>query len=286
MGSKGDPMLPSFATHWKTPHGMSGMDHTGKVGGGGEFAKQVQNWQTPSVADTEGGRMSRSGSRSNELLLKGQSVNWNTPTAAPEAPNKNSNQIDKPGSLGEQSKLWATPKASMADNGSDSGSAKRQQQGLNLGLKDQAAQWPTPCANDDNKTPEAHMAMKARIKGGPRNTITSLQVLVQQWPTPASRDYKGENSAPFCDRNGGKKGDQLPNFVKFHFTRQVRSSLDGQRLSPTTRTLNRRLNPMFVCWLMGWPIWWTNPAKINFASAAMASYRCKLRSHLSASCGG
>ena len=36
--------------------------------------------------------------------------------------------------------------------------------------------WPTPCANDDNKTPAAHMAMKARMKGGPRYTITSLQV--------------------------------------------------------------------------------------------------------------
>jgi hypothetical protein len=38
---------------------------------------------------------------------------------------------------------------------------------------------PTPCANDDNKTPAAHMAMKARMKGGERNTITSLQVRVK-----------------------------------------------------------------------------------------------------------
>lgn len=45
--------------------------------------------------------------------------------------------------------------------------------------------WPTPVANDDNKTPEAHMAMKSRMKGGPRNTITSLQVKVQtNWLTP------------------------------------------------------------------------------------------------------
>ncbi len=35
---------------------------------------------------------------------------------------------------------------------------------------------PTVVANDDNKSPEAHMAMKRRMKGGPRNTITSLQV--------------------------------------------------------------------------------------------------------------
>ncbi|MDQ3125220.1 MAG: hypothetical protein M3Q74_06395 [Pseudomonadota bacterium] len=47
-------------------------------------------------------------------------------------------------------------------------------------------------ANDDNKSVAAHMAMKARMKGGPRNTITSLQVAVKDatseepirvWPT-------------------------------------------------------------------------------------------------------
>jgi hypothetical protein len=43
----------------------------------------------------------------------------------------------------------------------------------------QAMQWPTPCANDDNKSPEARMAMKASMPGGPRQTITSLQVLVK-----------------------------------------------------------------------------------------------------------
>lgn len=51
------------------------------------------------------------------------------------------------------------------------------------------AMWPAPCAQDDNKTPEAHLAMKARMKGGPRNSITSLQVLVQEWATPQARDH-------------------------------------------------------------------------------------------------
>lgn len=44
-----------------------------------------QLWGTPSVADVDGGRMHRSGARSNELLLKGQVVrlteSWATPTA-------------------------------------------------------------------------------------------------------------------------------------------------------------------------------------------------------------
>ena len=44
--------------------------------------------------------------------------------------------------------------------------------------------WPAPVASDDNKSVEAHLAMKARMKGGPRQTITSLQVFVQQWAAP------------------------------------------------------------------------------------------------------
>lgn len=51
-----------------------------------------------------------------------------------------------------------------------------------------SSSWPTPVSNDDNKTPEAHMAMKRRMKGGPRNTITSLQVMAQTWPSPRAED--------------------------------------------------------------------------------------------------
>lgn len=39
--------------------------------------------------------------------------------------------------------------------------------------------WPTPCAQEDQKSPEAHMRMKANMPGGPRSTITSLTVMVK-----------------------------------------------------------------------------------------------------------
>jgi len=38
--------------------------------------------------------------------------------------------------------------------------------------------WMTPVVNDDNKSPEAHLAMKARMGGG-RKTITSLTVQIK-----------------------------------------------------------------------------------------------------------
>ena len=65
--------------------------------------------------------------------------------------------------------------------------------------------WPTPVANDDNKTPEAHLAMKLRMgerdgTGSQRIAITSLQVMAQtlsSWPTPVRED---------SESNGGHRG--------------------------------------------------------------------------------
>lgn len=59
--------------------------------------------------------------------------------------------------------------------------------------------WPTPVANDDNKTPEAHLAMKKRMKGGERKEITSLQVMAKAaalWPTPSTGDASGSKQGP------------------------------------------------------------------------------------------
>ena len=62
--------------------------------------------------------------------------------------------------------------------------------------------WPTAVANDDNKSYEAHMAMKARMKGGPRKTATSLQVVAQNWPTP--------DTAPEAPNTGSNKKSGPP----------------------------------------------------------------------------
>jgi hypothetical protein len=45
--------LAHQADKWHTPHGMAGMDASGKHGGssGGEFAKQATQWPTPKTQD-------------------------------------------------------------------------------------------------------------------------------------------------------------------------------------------------------------------------------------------
>lgn len=87
--------------------------------------------------------------------------------------------------------------------------------------------WPTPSATDGQR-------------GGtitPQMTGQSLPQMIntpEKWPTPTSRDYRSPNAKPYADRGGGKKGEQLPNFV------------GGQ------------LNPDWVEWLMNWPIGWSS----------------------------
>ena len=64
---------------WKTPHGMNGVDATGKqgAGGGGEFAKQATGWPTPRSEDAEA-----CGNHPNaQDSLGGVSRQWTTPQA-------------------------------------------------------------------------------------------------------------------------------------------------------------------------------------------------------------
>jgi hypothetical protein len=103
--------------------------------------------------------------------------------------------------------------------------------------------WPTPVAHDDNKSPEAHMAMKRRMKGGPRQTITSLQVMVkaverQMWPTPRARlgAQRGAQAKRYSDP---ARSNDLDDAV-------AASGTPGQ------------LNPTWVEWLMGFPLGFTD----------------------------
>ncbi len=63
--------------------------------------------------------------------------------------------------------------------------------------------WPTPTANDDNKSPEAHLAMKKRMgeragTGANRTAITSLQVMAKTvlagWPSLRANKWGAPDS--------------------------------------------------------------------------------------------
>lgn len=119
------------------------------------------------------------------------------------------------GEFAKQATQWPTPRS--GENGSDSGSKQRQEQGANPGLKDLAAQWATP--NIPNRGQELSKAARPESggidlqsqvtlwttprasdgeKGGPNQSFgaggTPLVAQTCQWATPAARDYKSESA--------------------------------------------------------------------------------------------
>lgn len=132
-------------------------------------------------------------------------------------------------------------------------------------------QWATPCARDHFP---AHSTEYVAAKKAQGHGMRNLNDEAANWPTPAARVHKGENSVEHVTTNGTGRMhlDQLPNFVA-HVFQPLPPALptpDGPPSSPQ----RRRLNPLFVEWLMGWP-----EGLSGFDTAGTASCRSPQRSH-------
>jgi hypothetical protein len=138
--------------------------------------------------------------------------------------------------------------------------------------------WPTPTSADQNSSGSANYAKSATHNPG--TTLTDAAVRQPMWATPMARDYKG-SSAATVHHWASKPGTPPLDYQAEQSFRQGLAAT-GEQSQNTTR---RRLNPMFACWLMGWPTWWTHPEPINCAASEMASWRSKLRSLLDYYCG-
>lgn len=111
-----------------------------------------------------------------------------------------------------------------------------------------SAMWGTPVARDDQKSPEAHLAMKDRM-GGNRTAVTSLTVQAEMWPTPrASMAFCGDDNASSNPNSGGHG---LKHTAGLHAPTIMP---DGSSTSPKAD-----LNPSFVAALMGLPLDWLTP---------------------------
>ena len=149
-------------------------------------------------------------------------------------------------------------------------------------LTDAVRTWPTPRAI----TGGAESAERKQELGRTESGGGDLQAAAENWPTPGAGDDRGPNpswakAAERHAKNGVNKQMGLRDFAVS--SPQVRAiSVSGGELSPTDLQtfLRRRLNPAFVCWLMGWPWWWTNPVRISFARQEMESYLSRLRTLL------
>jgi len=138
---------------------------------------------------------------------------------------------------------WPTPRAGDGDKFS----AGKQR---NDCLTQIARTWPTPSASDATRAGHQTPNMTGQSLVQTVNTI---------WPTPASRDWRAPNSLDSQERRNADsaRGQQLPNFVEHCLLPPLAPPIPAGRKSSTS---TRRLNPLFVEWLMQWPIGWTDCA--------------------------
>lgn len=211
--------------------------------------------------------------------IRQQVITWATPDAnAMERTNRSPspNAAERP-TLALAARAWPTP------HGTDGAKGGPNQHGSSGDpmLPSMAAQWATPNVPSGGRSVSADVvATRGKTANGKRQV--GLESETRHWATPMSSENSNRTtkSAP---SHGNGHGMVLAGQAADFSTslRPVRSMIDGRELSPTDRTLRRRLNPAFACWLMGWPTWWTNPGITNSVRSEMASYRSKLRSQLS-----
>jgi hypothetical protein len=214
---RGIRWTPEVSVEWEqAKRRLSKLNQTGHAAPEGAIAQRVgDQWMIPE-RDLFGerwvmfsGTFPASGSMRNGVVFR--RPEWEPATSAGES-------SSWPG-------LLKTPTAQLAINGGSQHPDKRKAGGHGPTLADQVEHMlpmpagevvemllPTPVAHDDGKSPEAHMAMKARMPGGPRHSITSLAVAAQTLlpigglPQPGgTREPSDATSSP-CDDTSEPSG--------------------------------------------------------------------------------
>lgn len=126
--------------------------------------------------------------------------------------------------------LWATPSAT---DGTRGGCITENMTGISLAQQiNTPKRWPTPKANDAEKRGNFDL-------NNPRN---GLPTAVMKDPTPTASASKGWSA----NHNRANTDDRLD------YTIERQAFQLGQQTPP------KRLNPLWVEWLMGWPLGWTD----------------------------
>ena len=162
---------------------------------------------------------------------------------------------------------WSTPKGS---DGAKAGPGQSYGSGGMPPLPAQAAQWQTPVADDQAD----RLRGKINSRGEPKLSAQAIQ-----WPTPAAQNWKGSSPASVTRADGKSRMDILHYRAEQGFTRPdpvttqhglrpshhapisrpAWASMIASHGRPVSRRIlkaraQRRLNPLFDGWLLGWPI--------------------------------
>lgn len=126
-----------------------------------------------------------------------------------------------------------------------------------LTLEGLAEQWPTPSIPGGGRTmTEEDVIAKGATAGGKRQV--GLENVSKFWSTP--NENRNTKAAP---SHGNGHGRTLAGDAISHSSPPAQQIQDGPESSSDTPSSRRRLNPLFVAWLMNIPIGWTSRGPIN-----------------------
>lgn len=218
----------------------------------GDNGSSCSAWQTPDAGvmgtRRQGATLAERQTREPEALLRTQAATWPTPRGE-ERSQKNS--ADAGVSTSKAAETWPTPSATD-DKGVGQPDGRRPvcDDDLPTGVE----RWPTPEANDsgaNQRGPGLDSSRGADLKQG-----------VENWPTPAAQNWRsGQASAETFEANPRPLQEWACRFpatppdppTSAHG--RLLRLLDQISYPPAGQ---RRLNPAFAEWLMGWPPGWTD----------------------------
>jgi hypothetical protein len=175
---------------------------------------------------------------------------------------------------------WPTPEVSpRAANGGRKSNNPSSNRGGQSNLADDATTWPTPTARD-HKDGECPSQLN-------RNTPNlSCQAVTYSHQAQTLNGQPSLNTSGLLSQQIRLIVDLFnPPCERFSevLHRVEIAANDAEWLGKLVTLFppKRKLNPAFVCWLMGCQWWWTRAERISFAAAEMDAYRSSLQSRLS-----
>lgn len=112
-------------------------------------------------------------------------------------------------------------------------------------LQRKLANWPTPVASANANRTTQNAPSHGSTHGA------TLAGTAAQWPTPMSKDWKSGSVSP---ETLAKNSRPLNEFAIHCFHLPPTISKPGKKSLKGSRGCAPQLNPVFVSWLMGWPL--------------------------------
>jgi len=248
------------------------------------------SWPSPRSSDGGKGGPNQRGSKG-DLMLPSAASQWQTP-ATDSFRSRGGDRKDEKG-LDQQARLWTTPQAHDSVGGNPERVRRYGTEHGCANLADDVTLWRTPAAGHPSKG--GAQDPEKRLAGG--HTL-DLQDQVTTWPTPRVTTSGMEASEAQLERiRNGEESERGAGACKLEITAALCSLPAPETGKPGAkcwcgdpgcgrRSHKRRLNPLFVAWMMGWPIWWCGKEPMPSAPREMESYLCAQRWRLENFCGG